>query len=250
MTQNLLVILVCYFVSGSAWCNTIPIFGAEDYPVICFLENGKPQGIFPQILSGVSKFSGDTYELQLLPWKRAQAFAEEGKGGIAHFSKSTEREDKFDYSNVVYGDRIQLVVLRDHVFPFNGLSDLNGKQIGVKFGASFGQNIDSYLASNLVHTQTDPGVISRLRKLLINRIDVAIVEGADNDIDKLIGQDADLQKHKMQFVFLSVPLVDDELYLAFAKTMKRKNVIERFNQGLEKFMKTDLYKKILSGHPS
>ncbi|MFZ6861432.1 hypothetical protein ACO0K7_02240 [Undibacterium sp. Ji67W] len=46
------------------------------------MENGKPQGIFPQILDVFSNFPGGTYELQLLQWRRALRFAKEGKGGI------------------------------------------------------------------------------------------------------------------------------------------------------------------------
>jgi ABC-type amino acid transport substrate-binding protein len=221
------------------------VFGAEDYPGVSFLQDGKPSGLFPHILAGVSKYSGDTYDLQLLPWKRAQNHATQGKGAIAHFSKTREREEQFDFSNLVYGDRIQLVVLKGKEFPFKELQDLKGKRIGAKLGASFGQKADTYLSTDVVEVQRDPGVNSRLNKLLLHRIDVAIVEGADGDIEKLIANDAALMQSKEKFVFLPEPLADDALYLAFAKGMNRKDALDRFNMGLVKFKKSDSYKKLL-----
>lgn len=225
-------------------CETIEVYGADDYPGICFLEDGKPSGLFPKILAGVSAFSGDTYALQLLTWKRAQSYAEAGKGGIAHFSKTAEREAQFDFSNVVYGDRIQLLVVKGNGFEFKDLHDLKGKRIGFKLGASFGQKVDSFLASNSVMVDHDSGIASRLKKLLRHRIDVAIVEGADGQVERLIGNDAELVQNKAQFIFLPTPLVDDSLYLAFAKSMNRRDVLERFNKGLEKFKRTEAYKKL------
>jgi len=246
MLRLLSFIVMCWGLASNGWCETVDIFGAQDYPVICFLQDGQPQGVFPHILEGVSKFSGDTYVLQLFPWKRAQSYAEAGKGGIAHFSKTVEREERFDYSNLAYGDRIQLVVLKGNEFSYKDFVDLKGKRIGIKFGASFGQKVDVFLASSDVHVQSDPGVSSRLKKLLSKRIDVAVVEGVDGDIEKLIGQDPELLPNKAQFVFLPVSLVDDGLYLAFAKSMNRKDTLDRFNKGLEKFKKTDAYKRLVT----
>ena len=239
------ILALCLMPMCRGWCETIEVFGAEDYPGICFIQNGKPAGVFPKILAGVSMYSGDTYDLQLLPWKRAQSYAEAGKGGIAHFSKSAERETQFDYSNAVYGDRIQLVVLSGHVFDFKGLQDLKGKRIGAKYGASFGEKVDAFFASGDATLERDPGTESRLKKLLSDRIDVAVVEGADSHIERLIANDTELMSKKNQFQFLPTPLVDDALYLAFAKSMNRKAALERFNKGFDQFKKTDAYKKLL-----
>lgn len=236
----LLVSMAC-----PARSEVIEVFGADDYPGICFLQDGQAAGVFPQILKGVSKFSGDTYDLKLLSWKRAQSYAAMGKGGVAHFSKTVEREKQFDYSNPVYGDRIQLLVLKGREFPYQKFQDLKGKRIGAKFGASYGQKVDSFFASKEVEIEYDSGINSRLNKLLRNRIDVAIVEGADGNIEKIIGHDAELMQSREQFQFLSVPLEDDALYLAFSKSMNRKDALDRFNAGLEKFRATDAYRQLV-----
>lgn len=240
------ILALCFAPICNGWCETIEVFGAEDYPGICFLHDGKPSGVFPKILAGVSQFSGDHYDLQLLPWKRAQTYAESGKGAIAHFSKTTEREAQYDFSNVVYGDRIQLVVLSGSQIEFRDLKDLKDRRIGVKAGASFGETVDKFLSSNEGTIQRDPGINSRLKMLLRKRIDVAVVEGADSQVERLVGSDPELTLKKAQFVFLPKPLVDDALYLAFLKSMNRKDVLERFNIGLDKFKKTDAYRKIVA----
>jgi polar amino acid transport system substrate-binding protein len=244
MVRWTFVLALCLGVMRPGWSETLTVFGAEDYPVICYVQDGKPRGVFPQILAGVSRFSGDTYDLQLFPWKRSQKYAAEGKGAVAHFSKTAAREEQFDFSDRVYGDRIQLVTLKGREFEFNQLSDLAGKHVGAKSGASFGQKVDAFFASDAVDVDRDAGPYARLHKLLLGRIDVAVVEGADSDIERLLGGDPDLQRNKARFVFLPEPLIDDALYLAFAKTMRRKDALERFNAGLEKFRKTPAYKKL------
>lgn len=237
---------LAFVASTVAWGDTVDVFGADDYAGISYLQEGKPQGVFPQILSGVSRISGDTYNLRLLPWKRAQAKAAAAEGGIAHFSKTADRETQFDFSNPVYGDRIELVVLKGREFEYKSLTDLVGKRVGAKQGASFGQKVDQFLASPSVTLERDPGVTNRLKKLLANRIDVAIVEGADGHIGRAIAGDRDLEDRKSEFAFLSTPLVEDSLFLAFAKSMGRKETLNRFNKALEKFKATAEYKQLIS----
>jgi len=239
------IALLLLFFSVFARSESIVVFGAEDYPVICFMKDGRPQGVFPTVLAGVSKFSGDTYDVQLLPWPRAQAMALLGNGAVAHFSKTTEREAEYDFSDPVVGDDIDLVVLKGKEFSYKEPRDLKGKRVGAKFGASFGQQVDGLMQTGAITVDRDYGIASRLRKLLAGRVDVAIVEGSGGDINALTGADRDLIENRARFAFLPVPLVHDPLYLAFAKSMNRKDALERFNAGLAKFKKTAGYRKLI-----
>jgi polar amino acid transport system substrate-binding protein len=238
------VALFSLCLSFPVWAETIVVFGAMDYPGICFLKDGKPQGIFPAILAGVSKFSGDTYELHLYPWRRAQALALAGEGGIAHFSSTNERRAHFDFSDPVYGDDIDLVVLKGREFSYEEPLNLKGRRVGAMAGASFGQQIDQMMESGEIKVDRDYGVVGRLHKLLVGRIDVAVVEGSGGDIDDLVGSDEELRQNKAKFAFLPGKLVHDPLYLAFAKTANRKDVLSRFNAGLAKFKKTPAYRRL------
>ena len=230
----------------SASSESLVIFGAQDYPGICYLKDGRPQGIFPEILAGVAKYSGDDYNLRLLPWARAQVMAQTGNGGIAHFSQTKERLALFDFSDPVYVDDVLLVTLKGKVFPYVQPSDLKGRRLGVMTSASYGQQVDSMIRAGEIPVDLDYGIASRLRKLLAGRVDVAVVEGSEGYIDEILAANSDLKMNAAKFVILPVPLVHDRLYLAFAKSMNRKDALERFNAGLAKFKKTPGYKAIVA----
>jgi polar amino acid transport system substrate-binding protein len=225
--------------------ESIVVFGAQDYPGVCYLKDGKPQGIFPEILAGVAKYSGDDYKLRLLPWARAQAMAQGGKGGIAHFSMNNERLAVFDFSDPVYVDDIILVAIKGKQFLYAQPGDLKGRRLGVMASASYGQQVDSMMHAGDVTVDLDYGVVSRLRKLLAGRIDVAVVEGTEGNIDDVLAADGELKMNAAKFVILPVPLVHDPLYLAFAKSMNRQDALERFNAGLARFKKTPSYKALV-----
>ena len=138
------------------------------------------------------------------------------------------------------------MVVRGNEFPFAKPLDLVGKRVGAKLGASFGQTVDALIESAAIKVEPDNGTTGRLHKLLANRIDVAIVEGAESNIDKIVASDSELIRNRSRLVFLPVPLVHDPLHLAFAKSMHKKDVLERFNEALKKFKKAEIAKEMSS----
>ena len=77
-------------------------------------------------------------------------------------------------------------------------------------------------------------------------VDGLIVEGAESNIDKIVASDSELIRNRSRLVFLPVPLVHDPLHLAFAKSMHKKDVLERFNEALKKFKKAEIAKEMSS----
>ena len=68
--------------SVDARSDKLVVFGDEAYAPVIYLDKGQPAGILPAIFARLSKDTGDTYELVLVPWKRAVVQSEEGMGGI------------------------------------------------------------------------------------------------------------------------------------------------------------------------
>ncbi|MBV8125747.1 MAG: transporter substrate-binding domain-containing protein [Burkholderiaceae bacterium] len=235
-------LLFCIALGHPARAERLLVLGAEDYFSICYSQSGHPAGIFPQILQEVSKISGDQYDLQLYPWKRAQAMATTGQGGIAHFSWTEERARIFDFSDPVVADDIQLWVKKGNEFNYKLPRDLKGHMVGAKDGASFGQAIDELMAKGEISVDRDLGFQDRIRKLLLGRIDVAIVEGVH---DYAGGSEGNVGSNGLQNItVLPTPLVHDPLYLAFPKSMNKGAALERFNKALAVLKKTARYREL------
>ncbi|MFX5494012.1 transporter substrate-binding domain-containing protein, partial [Acinetobacter baumannii] len=88
-------------------------------PVI-YAEAGRPAGFLVDLLRRAQVYSGDEYDIQLMPWKRAYAMALRGMGGLIGVSHNSERAPLFDYSKPVYDDAIRVVVLKGQEFKFDG----------------------------------------------------------------------------------------------------------------------------------
>ncbi len=157
------------FMAFSANAERLVIYGDDRYPPLIYLDNDhldndQPAGILPAIFARLTKDTGDSYELVLLPWKRALLYAGRGKGGITNFSRNKAREVLYDFSVPIYDDDISLVVLQGHEFDFNTLKDLQGKKLGGLYGASYGEEIDHAISNGELLVERDNGQHSRLLK--------------------------------------------------------------------------------------
>ncbi len=239
-----LLSLSCLIAITPAKAERLVIYGDEAYPPVIYLDKGKPAGILPAIFARLQKDTGDQYELVLVPWKRALYESQQGRGGITTISWNKERDQIYDFSESIYYDNIQLVVLKGKEFPFKNLIDLKGKKLGGAAGASYGEEIDNAITSGLLTVDRDPNQDSRLRKLLFGRMDVALIGNGNAGLNRILDSVPDLKAKRSQFVILPQPLTRDPLYLAFAKSMHKQAAIQRFNQALKAFKKTPEYQQI------
>ncbi len=216
--------------SGTARAEKLLILGDDNYrPVIYLDEQKQPAGLLVDVLNNFQEESGEQIQIKLYPWKRAFVSAEKGLGGVIGVSKTEARLQQFDYSAPIYDDNINIVVLKGHEFAFNTLSDLSDRKIGVQLGASYGSEVDAAIHSGSILAETDANHFSRLKKLLYGRIDAAFVGNGRFGLQVLLASDPQLAKHQDDFVILEKPLVHDQLYLAFAKSMHQQDFLERFN---------------------
>ncbi|MEO7106216.1 MAG: hypothetical protein ABIZ09_07590, partial [Rhodoferax sp.] len=63
------------FTSASSFAETLQVYGDDKYPPIIYTADGKPTGVLASLLRQVGERTGDTYALQLFPWKRAYEMA-------------------------------------------------------------------------------------------------------------------------------------------------------------------------------
>jgi len=240
-------VLFCVTLCVSA--ENLVIYGDNSYPPIIYLDNDQTAGILPAIFARLEKDTGDTYELRLLPWKRALKNAQNSDGGITNISRNEAREKFYDFSLPIYDDDISLVVLKGHEFDFNTLKDLQGKKLGGLSGASYGEEVDQAISNGELHVERENGEQSRLLKLLAGRIDVAIIGNGIAGLEVILASDPGLEANRNQFVMLPKPLVRDPLHLAFSKAMNVQPALERFNKALVALKRTDEYQQLIGIKP-
>lgn len=243
--QKLATGIFLAFLPMLIWADKLVVYGDESYAPVIFSRKGQAAGILPAIFERIARETGDSYELILVPWKRALTESMRGHGGITGISRTNEREKIYDFSAPIYDDDIQLVVLKGREFTFSSLKDLQGKTLGGAQGASYGDALDQALTQGTIVMDRDPHQLLRLKKLLLGRIDVAMIGNGAGGFEQLVSSDPELSAHRSSFVVLPQVLVHDALHLAFIKSMAKKAALQRFDKALDKFKKTADYRRIV-----
>jgi ABC-type amino acid transport substrate-binding protein len=236
--KRLAVLWLFLLCSSMAAAEELLVFGGDGFGPFAYLKDGKADGIMPKMLRRAGEISGDTYDIQLMPWKRAYLKAEKGEGGIFGLSYTPDRVKLFDYSQSMYDNDVKIVTLASNTFSFKRLADLKGKAMGGLHGVSYGEEVDAAVANGVFTVERDSQTDSRLLKLLYGRIDAALVDGGQVGLDNAFASNDEVRKNFAKFVVLPTALVHDPLHLAFPKNLGKRAAIERFNAALSKMRKS------------
>jgi len=205
-------------------------------------EQGVAKGILVDIMNHIGKDMGIQFNHNLFPWKRAYHRSQTGHGGIVGISITEERLKIFDYSEVLYYDEVILVVKKGNEFNFEKFEDLEGKIIGVCRACAYGR--DYIEAKQFFTPEEDNNSVQRLKKLKIGRIDAAIINPGEAALIHGIEKDSSLSIG--DFSILPKRITSDPNYLAFAKKLKRKGFIEKFNRALKDAHKSGVINDIIN----
>lgn len=242
--QRLIAALLLWATLGVSQAETLVVLGDDAYFPVVHAHNGKPAGILPLILERIATLTGDHYDIRLSPWKRAYELAARGEGGLVGVSFNQKRAKTFDFSKPIYDDDIQIITLKGHTFPYEKLEDLKGKVIGGVIGASYGEAVDKAIAAGLFSMDRDVGAAGRLRKLLAGRLDAAFIGNGAMGFNSVINSQNELGSNRAAFTVLATPLARDPLYLAFTKSMHKRDALDRFDAALDKLRQNGELKKL------
>ncbi|MBC3919003.1 amino acid ABC transporter substrate-binding protein [Undibacterium sp. CY18W] len=151
------------------------LVGTSNAPKMFLNDAEKPVGYFTELAQLIGRRAGYKVVIVAVPWARAVQMAERGEGVICSLSKTPEREMLFNYSNAVLVDRVVIVTLKKRNLVAASLADLKGMTIGVNRGSKYGTKYIEELP--MVNLDEDNSGVSRLRKLVLGRIDAAIIPG-------------------------------------------------------------------------
>ena len=225
---------------SSTSADPLKISVDEAYPPYMYNRDSVAIGLYPEIVAAAFARVGRDISIDALPWKRALKLGEAGMGGIAGIYKNQERLLTYDYSTPLYEEKLVLYVKKGHVFDFSTIADLKGKKVGLNFGWSYGDVIDSARKEQLF--SVDDSVknnLANFRKLIGERTDCVIVdELAARRIISQQGFDGLVEQ-------LDTPVSVNAGYLVFSKTLKQKGLLDEFNKAMKQLRREGVYEKIV-----
>ena len=246
--KNLIFVLAVLFAFPiiPAFGDEITILGNNYKIPKIYEEHDTPRGILVDITNYIDGQMKDyTFNISLYPWMRAYKMALRSKGGLIGLSKTQERLEIFDYSDVVYFDEVIIVVMKGHEFDFENIEDLKDKIIGIGRGGSFGDEYEKAKKEGLFKVEEDNGPVLRLRELLAKRIDCALISPGIFALNETIKKHKSLMNNKAEFVVLSKPFMRDPNFLGFHKKMAMQGFLKEFNAALKQGYETGEINRII-----
>ncbi len=233
----------------NVFSEEITILG-NDYKIPkIYKENGYPKGILVDIAEYIDMHMKNySFNIKLYPWARAYNMAVNAEGGIIGLSKTEERLKIFDYSDVIYFDEVIIVVMKGSEFNFEDIADLKGKTIGIGRGGSFGDEYEEAKKEGLFNVEQDDGPVIRLKMLLDNRIDCALISPGKYAFYETLRKDKHLMEMKDEFIILSKPFKRDPNYLGFPKKMKMQDFLNEFNNILQQGYENGDIQKLIDNY--
>jgi ABC-type amino acid transport substrate-binding protein len=224
--------------AGATRGETMVVVGGDNFAPTTYLNHGVPAGTLVDILNRVSKKTGDVYEIRLFPWTRAYELATRGESAILGISITPQRLQTFDFSDPLYYNELQLVVAKGKAFPFTRLQDLKGRSLGGGLGVSYGADVDAALTAGLFTLERDTDASIRLQKVLSGQLDAAIIGHGMPGLDSIVKGHPRLRSRQEELAVLPRPLDRNPLYLATAKSMQKRELLERFNKALAELQRS------------
>ncbi len=216
---------------------------AENPPFMYADADGKAAGLYPKLLTAVFERMGVPVTVAAYPWKRALEMSEKGEVGVGGIYKNEKRLQIYDYSEPIYAEKILLYTPKGKSFDFNSVDDLQGKQIGILTGWSYGDEFDQAKEAGVFTVQEVSSDKDNLEKLLLGRVDaVAAIEAGASQIIEEKG-------YGDRFEVLPNPLVINDTYLVFSKGVQQLPLLGQFNQTLAEMKQDGTYAAITGQAP-
>lgn len=207
----------------------------ESNPPFMFGRDGKAAGVYPALMAAAFQEMRVELRIEAKPWRRALMELDAAQAGVGGIYKNTERLAKYDFSEPMYVERINVYVPAGRYFSYTRLADLEGKRVGVIRGWSYGDDFDRARSAGRLLAEEVDSDEQNFRKLAIGRIDALLA------IDEAGA--AQLRQHAG--LRLAGTMVENPTYLAFHKSAHQAALLERFNAALARLKKSGRLESIV-----
>lgn len=198
------------------------------------------------LLAYLEKSLDVRFQVHRVPWRRAMEIALTSDSILMGMSPTKARLRKYVLSDAINANGNWLITRCDATFRFNDINDLHGKLIGVMMGTTAGDEFDEQI--NVLFTvENDTGAgVSRLRKLLLKRMDALVWYGMTSDPKEVQVQlnrsyrnsTGDAGGQKDLFCVLPKPVSIVTNHFAMRISRENAQLLARINQALSKGRKS------------
>ncbi len=194
----------------------------------------KDKGAAVAVVRAAFAAVGYSVEVLFYPWNRAVAQVKDGGEFQGYFPEYAGAEVERDFTLSVPLGSSPLGFAERTAAPvsWSSLSDLAGKRIGVVDGYVNTEEFDSRIAKGELHADKANTDLTNLKKLLAERIDLAVIDRAV--MNDLIRSTPDLKASADKLRFNSKILENKTLHIAFRKDAKGQELAKAFAEGLAK----------------
>jgi polar amino acid transport system substrate-binding protein len=209
-------------------------------PPYTYSKNDQARGIYPAILRAAFARMGEPVTVIPYPWKRALSLADQNAAGVAGLYANPDRLSRYDYSDPIMIEPIDVYVASDAMFPFATISDLSGKTIGVALGWSYGAEFDAARAKGLFRVEENMTDELNFGKLAVHRLDAVLAAKLSGELVaaklKLTGK----------IIHLPISLSNQSTYLAFNKSADKRDLLKRFNKALDELRRDGSFDRLVA----
>lgn len=233
----------------SKTCDVVRLSGARDwFPISMRVDEISPlQGILPDLARDVF------FALKLpvavapdWPWRRAFMMLESGQSDVlAGAYRSADRLEKFGYSIPVMAEEVAIFMRSGRKDVPGSLEDLVGLRGMIPFGASFGEEFDSFAVDNLsLERLPVDGLTTHVQMLIDEKIDYLVAPRRDGEwfINQMEAAD--------KVVALPWPAAVNTVHFLFSKASPCIRLLEAFNVELGRQIEGGILDRLTKNYDS
>lgn len=209
-----------------------------------FILKGRPEGIYPVLLTAIFERMSVDVEIIALPWKRALLMGKNGHVGIGGIYQTAERLKVFDYSIPLYTECVMLFVRKQYDFTVTDLTDLKGKTIGGLLGWSYGDALDQARKKGQLLVDEVQNDEANFKKLISGRLDGVLALDLSGKL--IIRQEG----YQDQIVVVDKPVAVNDTHLVFAKKSSKNHLLQQFNAALKSMREDGTYEQVIQHYLS
>jgi polar amino acid transport system substrate-binding protein len=210
--------------------------GYIEFPPYEYNDNGEASGMLVEIVKKLFVKINVDLKLSYLSFNRAFEETKSGNiDGVFNLYKTPGRLAFFDYTEPFHSHLLVFFVKKESGITFNRLSDLEGLNIGVMHGYSYGNDFDENRLLNKIVSHTHD---TNFKRLVDGHLDVY-------PADKFAGAYIAEQNNLMIFLkTLPKPLCVMKGHVGFTKG-KFQDIIEKLNSAIHQMKKHGEIQKIM-----
>ena len=236
-----IALLITIALACQANAESWRIAADQNFPPYAFVENGTLKGIHVDIVKAVMKEIGIQYKISTYPWARVVRTTDDADVDFSFpWVGKPARFEKYLMVGPIHEGRTVFAVKKSSAIKFDTLKDISGLTVGTVRDYSYSTEFDN--ATNFKKDNAAKDNVNIIKKLINGRVDLII--GDEN----VLAAEAKKLGLFNEIKFLPKALKNALRYAAFPK--KHKVQADQFKAGLDKIIKSGVYKSIINSHLS